>query len=227
MSHRNDLLSKVCQEQIVGVVREDTIEDAAAVAEAYARNGIRIIEVTLTTPDAIDLIARLAERHRPAGITIAAGTVRSSNDAAAARRAGAEVIVSPHTNLRVIEYANENDMLSVAGAATPTEIINAWEAGTDIVKVYPAQFLGGPNYIRVIRGPIRDIPMLAGGPVPLDTIETYLDAGCVAVNLGPSLAVPDLVRSRQWDEIGRRALLATSIVQSRRDAATPEQPYVH
>src|SRR5215467_7762556 len=148
---RKDLLSKVCQEQIVGVVREETIDDAAAVAEAYARNGIRIIEVTLTTPDALDLIARLAERHRPADITIAAGTVRSSNDAAAARRAGAEVIVSPHTNLGVIEYANENDMLSIAGAATPTEIINAWEAGTDIVKVYPAQFLGGPNYIRVIR----------------------------------------------------------------------------
>ena len=224
---RKDLLAKVCQEQIVGVVREETIEDATAVAEAYARNGIRIIEVTLTTPDAIAHIARLAERHRPAGIAIAAGTVRSSNDAAAARRAGAEVIVSPHTNLQVIEYANENDLLSIAGAATPTEIIAAWEAGTDIVKVYPAQFLGGPSYIRVIRGPIRDIPMLAGGPVPLDTIETYLDAGCVAVNLGPSLAVPDLVRSRQWEEIGRRALLATSIVQSRRDAALPEQPYVH
>ena len=108
---------------------------------------------------------------------------------------------------------------------TATEIIRAWEAGTDIVKIYPAQFLGGPDFIRTIRGPIRDIPMLAGGPVPLDMIDPYLDSGCVAVNLGPSLAVPDLVKSQQWEEIGRRVMLATSIVQSRKDIQT--DTYVH
>ena len=142
-----------------------------------------------------------------------------------ARRAGARAIVSPHTDVRVIEYAVENDLLSIAGAGTATEIIRAWEAGSDIVKVYPAQFLGGPDFIRTIRGPIRDVPMLAGGPVPLDMIDAYLDAGCVAVNLGPSLAVPDLVKSQQWEEIGRRVMLATSIVQSRKDVQT--DTYVH
>jgi len=171
-------------------------------------------------------MSALAQKYSGDDIVIAAGTVRSSNDAAQARRAGAQMIVSPHTDVRVIEYANENDLLSVAGAATSTEIIRAWEAGTDIVKIYPAQFLGGPDFIRTIRGPIRDVPMLAGGPVPLDMIEPYLDAGCVAVNLGPSLAVPDLVRSGDWDEIGRRAILATSIVQSRRETAE-ETTYVH
>ena len=160
-------------------------------------------------------------------IAIAAGTVRSTNDAALARRAGAEIIVSPHTDPRVIEYANENDLLCVAGAGTPTEIIRAWEAGCDIVKVYPAHHLGGPDYIRTIRGPIRDVPMLAGGPVPLDMIDAYLDAGCVAVNLGGSLALPDLVREEQWDEIGRRAMLAASIIQSRRMAEEPAAPYIH
>jgi 2-dehydro-3-deoxyphosphogluconate aldolase/(4S)-4-hydroxy-2-oxoglutarate aldolase len=223
---RKELLAKVIREQIIGVVREDSADAAIAVADAYARNGIRLIEVTLTTPDAIELMTTLAGRYASHEVTIAAGTVRSANDAAAARRAGAEVIVSPHTNRQVIEYANENDLLSIAGAATPTEIIQAWETGCDIVKVYPAAFLGGPAYIRVIRGPIRDVPMLAGGPVPLDTIEPYLDSGCIAVNLGPSLAVPDLVRTHQWEEIGRRALLASSIVQSRRTAVT-EASYVH
>ena len=87
----------------------------------------------------------------------------ADRDAAMARRAGAKIIVSPHTDLQVIEYANENDMLCVAGASTPTEIIRAWEAGCDIVKVYPAHYLGGPDYIRTIRGPIRDVLMLAGG----------------------------------------------------------------
>lgn len=223
---RKDLLAKVCRDQIVGVVREDSPEAALAVAEAYARNGIKVIEVTFTTPDALELMTTISKNFGGQDITVAAGTVRTTNDAAAARRAGAEIIVSPHTNPHLIEYAVENELLSIAGAATPTEIIHAWEAGTDIVKVYPAAHLGGPDYIRVIRGPIRDVAMLAGGPVPLDTIDAYLDVGCVAVNLGPSLAVPDLVRTHQWEEIGRRVLLATSIVQSRRTAALPET-YVH
>ena len=222
---RKELLERVCSEQIIGVVREDSAVAARAVADAYARNGIAIVEITLTTPDAFDLISSIAQKYAGDDVVVAAGTVRSSNDAALARRAGAQVIVSPHTDVRVIEYAAENDMLCVAGAATATEIIRAWEAGSDIVKVYPAQFLGGPDFIRTIRGPIRDVPMLAGGPVPLDMIDAYLDAGCVAVNLGPSLAVPDLVKSQQWEEIGRRVMLATSIVQSRKDIQT--DTYVH
>ncbi len=224
---RKEILTRVCTEQIVGVVREQTMEAAAAVAEAYAANGVRIIEITMTTPDAIELISTLVQRHAEHDIVIAAGTVRSTNDAARARRAGAQMIVSPHTDLAVIDYAVENDLLVVAGAGTATEIIHAWDAGCDIVKIYPAQFLGGPDYIRTIRGPICDIPMLAGGPVPLDMIDSYLDAGCVAVNLGPSLAVPELVNTRQWDEIGRRAILATSIIQSRKSVARPDSPYVH
>jgi 2-dehydro-3-deoxyphosphogluconate aldolase/(4S)-4-hydroxy-2-oxoglutarate aldolase len=224
---RKELLEKVRSEQIVGVVREDSADAAEAVADAYASNGIRIIEITMTTPDALELMATVARKYAARDVIVAAGTVRSSNDAATARRAGAEIIVSPHFDGRVIEYAVENDLLSIAGAATPTEIIHAWEAGCDIVKIYPALSLGGPDYIRVIRGPIRDIPMLAGGPIPLDTIDAYLDAGCIAVNLGPSLAVPDLVRSKQWEEIGRRVLLATSIVQSRRSTVARDSTYVH
>ena len=223
---RKDLLARVEAEQIIGVVRENDAEAAQAVADAYAQNGIRIVEVTLTTPDAIDLIATLSRRY--AGeIVVAAGTVRSTNDAAMARRAGAEIIVSPHTDPTVIEYSNENDLLCVAGAATCTEIIRAWELGADIVKVYPAHHLGGPDFIRTIRGPIRDVLMLAGGPVPLDEIDAYLDAGCVAVNLGGSLALPELVRDEQWEEIGRRAALATGIVASRRAIAESIAPYVH
>jgi 2-dehydro-3-deoxyphosphogluconate aldolase/(4S)-4-hydroxy-2-oxoglutarate aldolase len=224
---RRTLLETVTEQHIIGVVREDSADAAAHVIDAYARNGIRIVEVTLTTPDAMELISIAVQKYAASDVIVAAGTVRSPNDAALARRAGAQVIVSPHTDLRVIEYAIENEMLCIAGAATPTEIIRAWEAGCDIVKVYPAAHLGGPDYIRVIRGPIRDVPMLAGGPVPLDTIDAYLDAGCLAVNLGPSLAVPDLVRGAQWDEIGRRCLLATSIIASRKTVAQSESSYVH
>src|SRR5438270_3500429 len=223
---RKELFEKVAMEQIIGVVRENSVAAAESVAEAFVGNGIRILEVTLTTPEAFGLIERFAQKFAPMGVVIAAGTTRSANDAAQARRAGAQIIVSPHTDASVIEYANEHDLLCVAGAGTATEIIRAWEAGCDIVKVFPAMYHGGPDYIRTLRGPIRDVPMLAGGPVPLDAIESYLDAGCMAVNLGASLAVPDLVNTEQWEEIGRRALLATSIIQSRNAALTADS-YVH
>src|SRR5882672_5709183 len=223
---RKELFEKASMEQIIGVVREESVEAAESVADAYASNGIRILEVTLTTPEAFNLITRFPQKYAPLDVVNAAGTVRNSNDAAAARRAGAQIIVSPHTDVHVIEYANENDLLCIAGAGTATEIIRAWEAGCDIVKVFPALYLGGPDYIRTLRGPIRDVPILAGGPVPLDSIESYLDAGCMAVNLGASLAVPDLVNTEQWEEIGRRALLVTSIIQSRNVAITADL-YVH
>src|SRR5438552_16619644 len=124
---RKELMTKICAQQIVGVVREDTAEAATAVADAYAKNGIRILEITLTTPDAFELISTLARRYAGDEVTLAAGTVRSSNDAAQARRAGAEIIVSPHTDVPVIEYAIENDMPTIAGAATATEILHARE----------------------------------------------------------------------------------------------------
>jgi 2-dehydro-3-deoxyphosphogluconate aldolase / (4S)-4-hydroxy-2-oxoglutarate aldolase len=217
----------MAHEQIVGIVRENGAAAAEAVADAYARNGIQIIEVTFTTPDAVELIAKLVQRYG-SDFVFAAGSVRSTNDAALARRAGAQIIVSPHTDPHVIEYANENDLLCVAGAGSATEIIRAWETGADVVKLFPAQFLGGPDFVRAIRGPIRDVPLVAGGPVPLDQIDNYLDAGCIAVNLGASLAVPDLVREQQWDEIARRVMLATSIIQSRRMVEDPvDTEYVH
>lgn len=224
---RKQLFERVCTEQIIGVVREDSRAAAEQVAATFIRHGLGIVEITLTTPDALEIISTLAERHANDDLVIAAGTVRSANDAALARRAGATMIVSPHTNVQVIEYANENDLLCVAGAATATEIIYAWEAGCDVVKIYPAASFGGPDYIRSVRQPIRDVPMLAGGPVPLDAIDNYLEAGCVAVNLGASLAVPDLVASQQWEEIGRRVLLARSIVQSRTNVVEAEGNYVH
>lgn len=224
MSRRQDLFEAVTRDVIVGVVREDSAADAWEIARAYAENGIRSIEMTLTTPDALRLITRLVEQYGNRGVTLAAGTVRSGNAAADARRAGAQILVSPHTDLRVIEYALEHDLLCIAGAATTTEIIRAWEAGAGIVKVYPVDLFGGPDYIRTIRQPIRDVPMLAGGPVKIESIDAYLDAGVVAINLGGSLALPDLVRSRSWSDIGRRVARAVAIIQARR---RPESALVH
>jgi len=215
VSRKSDLFARIQRDVIIGVVREESADSARAVADAYLSSGIVHLEVTLTTPDAIDILESLAAEHSGRGIVFAAGSLRSAEDAAAARRAGAQILVAPHSDIRLIEYAMEHDLLCVAGAATPTEIVNAWNLGADIVKVYPARLLGGPEYFKTIRQPLRDVPMLAGGPVAIEEIELYLEAGAIAVNLGASLALPELVREQRWNDIGKRAALAVSMVQAR------------
>ncbi|HUO85259.1 MAG TPA: hypothetical protein VM534_09110, partial [Thermoanaerobaculia bacterium] len=107
-----------------------------------------------------------------------------------------------------------------------TEVIRAWELGANVIKIYPARLLGGPTYIRTISQPIRGIPMLAGGPVDLEEIDEYLDAGAVAVNLGTSLAVPCLVAERRWEEIEKRVALALDLL-TRRPREVAESAVVH
>ncbi|MFN2431218.1 MAG: bifunctional 4-hydroxy-2-oxoglutarate aldolase/2-dehydro-3-deoxy-phosphogluconate aldolase [Gemmatimonadota bacterium] len=210
-----ELLAHVLGEAVIGVVREDDAGDALAVALACRQGGLRTLEITFTTPRAVELIERLAG---DGGGVVAAGTLRSVADAESARVAGAGILVSPHTDERIVRYAAAHDLLMVAGAATPTEIVRAREAGADIVKVYPAPQLGGPGYIRTVRQPIRDVPMLAGGPLELEDVAAYLDAGAVAVNLGGSLAPPEVVAGRRWDEVGARARRACEIVAAWRAA---------
>lgn len=219
MNRKTALRDFVSQEAIVGVVRESSADVAWDCAMSYIDNGIKIIEITFTTPDTISLMSRLSQHCHGTNCVVAAGSVRSANDAAEARRAGAMVLVSPHVNVRMIEYAAEHDLLCISGAATPTEIVQAWETGADIIKVYPAPLLGGPDYIRAVRQPLPDIPMLAGGPVAIEQIDAYLETGAIAVNLGGSLAVPALVAQRDWGAIGARVRRAVNIVQTRNGIA--------
>lgn len=225
MGRREELFEHVKRNVIIGVVREEDPETALQLARTYAEHGLRLIEITMTTPDAIGILERLVEQYGGGGIIFAAGTVRGSNMAAEARRAGAQILVSPHTDVTVIDYAIEHDLFCVAGAATTTEIIHAWELGANVIKVYPAGLLGGPDYIRTIRQPIRDVPMLAGGPVAIDQIEPYLTAGAVALNMAGSIAPPDLVRAKKWDDVGRHIAMALSTVQSWR--STRVESVVH
>ncbi len=214
MRTKQDVLSSIRDEGIIGVIRFERAELAAGTAEAYAQHGVKNIEVTMTTPGALDLIADLSHRFGPDGVVIAAGSVRGAEEAQLAHEAGAEVLVSPHTDPAVIEYARENDLVCVAGASTPTEIIRAWELGASIIKVYPARLLGGPDYIRTIRQPIRGVEMLAGGPVSVEELEPYFNAGVVAVNMADALAPLSFVEQNRWDEVGERVRHALTAFQS-------------
>lgn len=204
MRTKQEVLDSIKTEGIIGVLRFERAELAAGTAEAYASNGIRNIEVTMTTPGALDLIPDLAHRFADQGVVVAAGSVKGTDEARLAHQGGAEVLVSPHTDPAVIEYANEHDLVCVAGASTPTEVVRAWELGASIIKIYPARLLGGADYIRTIRQPIRGIDMLAGGPVSVEELPGYFDAGVVAVNMGDALAPLSFVEQNRWDEVGQR-----------------------
>lgn len=218
MRTKHDVLSSIRQQGIIGVVRFERAELAAGTAEAYAEHGIRNIEITMTTPGALDLIADLSHRLGDDGVVIAAGSVRGAEEARLAHQAGAEVLVSPHTDPDVIAYAKDNDLACVAGASSPTEIIHAWELGASIIKVYPARLLGGPDYIRTVRQPIRGVDMLAGGPVSIEETVGYFEAGVVAVNMGDALAPASFVEQNRWDEVGQRVRHALEVVQNWRSA---------
>lgn len=212
MADREATLAKVLEEVIIGVVRYDDAADAALTARTFVEAGLNVVEITMTTPGAIELITELAWQNDE--IVVAAGSVRTADEVEAVNQAGAKIVVSPHTSERVIEATLERGLVSVAGASSPTEIVRAHELGASIVKVYPARLLGGPTYFRTIRQPIRDIPVLAGGPVNIDEIIDYLDAGAVALNMGTAFAPMELIATNNWTAVTDRIDEACAVVSA-------------
>ncbi len=182
---RIDDLQRVLDLGIVAIIRAPSGELLVDAAEALHAGGIDVIEVTFTVPRALEIIAavrdRLGER-----ILLGAGTVLDAPTARAALLAGAEFIVTPTVALPVIETCRRYDKLVMAGAFTPTEILTAWEAGSDIVKVFPAD-VGGPEYLKAIQGPLPHIRLLPTGGVNLETLPAFVKAGACAVGLGGAL----------------------------------------
>jgi 2-dehydro-3-deoxyphosphogluconate aldolase/(4S)-4-hydroxy-2-oxoglutarate aldolase len=175
---------------------------ALGAARAVARGGISMLEITFTVPDATRVMAELA---RDAALTVGAGTVLTAAQASAALVAGARFIVAPNLSAEVAEVALEGGAMYCPGAYTTGEILAARTAGAHVVKVYPVGVVGGPAYIRVIREPLPRIPLLAAGGTTLENAAAFLEAGCVGLGLGGSLADPALAVAGRYDEIAGRA----------------------
>lgn len=165
------------------IVRLDSTEEALAVSEAAIEGGIRALEITLSVPGALDVISTLAARYGDEGILIGAGTVLDEQSAYACVQAGARLLVSPNLNPAMIATANRYQAVTVSGAYTPTEIVDTMQAGADIVKLFPAEFLG-PAYVRTVRAPLPQAPLMPTGGVTPDNVEEWFDAGVVAVGVG-------------------------------------------
>jgi 2-dehydro-3-deoxyphosphogluconate aldolase/(4S)-4-hydroxy-2-oxoglutarate aldolase len=179
------VLDSLQETGLVPVLRADSVEKALALAVAVADGGVKGLEVTMTIPGAIQVIRRLAE-ERP-DILIGAGTVLDPETARICILEGAQFVVSPALNLKTIEMCHRYSIAVLPGALTPTEVLTAWEAGADVVKVFPAGALGGAKYLASLKGPLPQIKMIPTGGVSLATAAEFLDAGAFALGVGSDL----------------------------------------
>src|SRR5213080_3403791 len=196
---------------IVAVVRSSDSQQLVEVARALADGGVTVIEITMSVPNALDVLKQvrqaLGER-----VLLGAGTVLDPETARAVLLAGAEFIVAPTLNLDVIRLCRRYDKLVMPGAFTPTEILTAWEAGADIVKVFPADVIG-PAFFKALRGPLPQVRVMPTGGVDLTTAAAFLQAGACCLGVGGQLVEPKAVAERNFDRIRELARQYVAVVK--------------
>jgi 2-dehydro-3-deoxyphosphogluconate aldolase / (4S)-4-hydroxy-2-oxoglutarate aldolase len=178
---RTQLVSELYASRLVAVVRSKTADDALALGRAAAEGGIKFIEITFSVPGALDVIKELSARKN---IHVGAGTVLASQQAERAIGVGAEFIVSPSLELNLIGLCHTGNIACFPGAATPTEIIAAQRARADLVKIFPADLVGGPQFIRQMQAPFPDVRFMVSGGVSLENVVEYVDIGVTGICLG-------------------------------------------
>jgi 2-dehydro-3-deoxyphosphogluconate aldolase/(4S)-4-hydroxy-2-oxoglutarate aldolase len=216
---RSETCSMIREVGILPAVRVSSPEEAHFAAEAVASGGIPIVEITLTVPRAVELIAHLTHYHPK--LLVGAGTVLNADLAQKSIDAGASFLTSPGLNLKVVEFAARNDIAVLPGALTPTEVIEAWEAGSDFVKVFPCADVGGERYIKALKTALPQIPLIAAGGVNQQTACSYIIAGATAVGIGSELIPPEAIERRQAKRIRELALRFAGFVKNGRARVEP------
>jgi 2-dehydro-3-deoxyphosphogluconate aldolase/(4S)-4-hydroxy-2-oxoglutarate aldolase len=210
-------LRQVLECGIVAVVRSPDSQQLVEAARALADGGIHVVEITMTVPDALDVV-RQVRRALGDRLFLGAGTILDPETARAALLAGAEFLVAPTVNLEVIRLCQRYDRLVMPGAFTPTEILSAWEAGADIVKVFPAEVVG-PAFFKALRGPLPQVRLMPTGGVDLNTAASFLQAGACCLGIGSQLVEPRAIAERNFDRIRELARQYVAIVREVRSTA--------
>jgi 2-dehydro-3-deoxyphosphogluconate aldolase/(4S)-4-hydroxy-2-oxoglutarate aldolase len=180
------LLERLMVSGVVAVVRAENAEQAKKIADACIKGGIAAIEITFTVPGAAEVIKELAAIYKPAELILGAGTVLDAETARLAILAGAQYIVCPSLNVETVKLCNRYQIPCMPGAQTIREIVEAMEAGADIIKVFPGETLG-PSFVKAVKGPLPQAPLMPTGGVSLDNVTEWIKAGCVAVGVGGNL----------------------------------------
>lgn len=218
---KEQVRQKVLEIGIVPVVRASSGQQAIQAAEAVCAGGIPIVELTMTVPGAVDVIAQLAKTIG-GDVLIGAGTVLDAQTAQRCLDAGAQFLVSPGTDVPTIQLAKQRSVLIMAGALTPTEVITAWKAGSDLVKIFPCGTVGGAKYIKALKAPLPQVPMVPTGGVNLETAADFLRAGASALGIGGELISAAALKSGNLQSITDSANQYVAIVKkTRREMAEP------
>ena len=203
--NKHGLMQYILDKGIIAVVRADSGgDDLVRVVEAVAEGGVHCIEVTMTTPGALSCIEEASRRLEGVDALLGVGTVLDAETCRMAILAGAQYVVTPTLSTGAIRMARRYGKPICCGAYTPTEILNAWDKGADLVKVFPAS-VGGPGYIKAIKGPLPQIPLVPTGGVELDNIADFLQAGAAAVAVGGNLVSKKLLLNKDFDGIAANA----------------------
>ncbi|HZQ18440.1 MAG TPA: bifunctional 4-hydroxy-2-oxoglutarate aldolase/2-dehydro-3-deoxy-phosphogluconate aldolase [Terriglobales bacterium] len=220
MMDKKSVRNRIIEIGIVPVVRAASSGQALLAAEAVAEGGIPVVEITMTVPGAVDVIEELA-KSSSAKVLIGAGTVLDADAAKRCIDAGAQFLVSPALNIETIEFAVKENILIMAGALTPTEIVKAWKSGSDFVKVFPCGQVGGAKYIKALKGPLPQIPLVPTGGVTLNTAAEFLEAGAEALGVGSELVQTEALKSGNPEVIVETARKFAAIVKATRERLTP------
>jgi 2-dehydro-3-deoxyphosphogluconate aldolase / (4S)-4-hydroxy-2-oxoglutarate aldolase len=199
-----EILAKILEEGVVPVIRVASAAEAFEVAKAIQEGGISVIEVTMSVAGALDVMKEVTQKFGKK-VLLGAGTILDPETARAALLSGAQFIVTPTLNPDVIKMCNRYSAVIIPGALTPTEILTAWEAGADLVKVFPIAQVGGPAYIRALRGPLPHIPMVPTGGVNLQNAGEFIKAGCAAIAAGGELVDKKAVAEKKFSVIAENA----------------------
>jgi 2-dehydro-3-deoxyphosphogluconate aldolase/(4S)-4-hydroxy-2-oxoglutarate aldolase len=213
-----EVLSALREIGLVPVLRAESEDQALALASAIAAGGVTVLEVTMTVPGAIRVMRRLAE-ERP-DILIGAGTVLDPETARMCILEGAQFVVSPALNVKTIEMCHRYGIAVLPGALTPTEILTAWEAGADVVKVFPASALGGAKYLKSVKAPLPQVELIPTGGVSQATAAEFLEAGAFALGVGADLVDLKAIAKGQADLITENARKYLAIVRTFRGSHT-------
>ena len=208
-------LSRVLNGGVVAILRSPSGEMLGEVAQALLSGGVEVIEITFTVPKAHKVLEQVADRLGDK-ILLGAGTVLDAQTARTALLAGAEFIVAPTVSREVIQLCRRYDKMVMPGALTPTEVLTAWEAGADIVKVFPSDFTG-PGYLKALLGPLPQVRLMPTGGVNLKTAAEFLRAGACALGIGGALADPKAIAARDFAKIESLARQYVEIVRGVRD----------
>lgn len=209
------LLQNILDVGVVAVIRAKSGDELVDVASALIEGGVNAIEITFTVPKAEKVIEAVARELGDHAI-IGAGTVLDVNTARVAIDAGARFVVSPALHLPTIEFCKQNNIVVMPGALTPTEIVTAWQAGADVVKIFPSIEATGPQYLKALKGPFPNIEMMPTGGVTLATAAAFIKAGACALGIGSALVDPKAIAERKFSDLTTLAKKYVEIVREAR-----------